>query len=614
MLVLQGLADRTAVFHPLPEGGISFLDVASQEDGKVHIVNEIDNVLDTGREPFRQWQRRLCDKLRPGMRIVGAFSASDWWDANRSEYRYGDHSRVAPRGASAPEPGHIYRIEERRGQDLLIRYARTDTRWDHDEYGNWGEQPYKNRATCTLHPDDPFILPLDLVTLPELTTYLHARTERHAYLSIIPLIKAAITALQAQADAERPFRLLLAGRIAEMGDLDVNDALAEMDALVRWWKLTNRWHRPLVGEPQVEAKAVQAICREWEARRSTPAASIHDGQIVTSIRDQVPGAICVARRRDGRYAAYQPADDGQRLWLTIHTFTATGKLSWVREWTMVPGRTLASQRDLWWTPAWQEWDHGASAAEHLTGPEQVTIVDQLRDRIAPHGTPIAVMYQPAGEYFDDGRTFMVIAWHHTPRAVDDDKLKDPGERMCTISAQWRRDSTGAPALTIGRLREAFLWHRYSSSRHSTPWRPADSAYQYRYDWRLVWSDPDQLTAVEQVSDAIATQEAVRRARSHRAWKLREFLQLALMDAEEKRLRIRFLQDHAGAEDLWKEHRETLRITHPDMRWAEDLTTWLVHQSIDLSNMTVGEAAALYGQPVHIPAELNHVRFNLHESG
>lgn len=610
MLVLQGLADRTAVFHPLPEGGVSFLDVASQESGKVRIINEIDNVLDTGRLPFRQWQRELCEQLRPGMRVAGVFNSVDWYDANRSGSRYSDHSRVTPKGADAPLTGAIYRIEERRGQNLIIRYKRTDVRWGYDTRGDYtyGPHAYKNRATCTLHPGDPFLLPLDLVTVEELTTYLHARTERHAYLSMIPLVKAAITALTEEAEAEKPFRLLLAGRIAELGDIDVSAALTQVDDLVRWWKLANRWHRPLVGDQQAEAKAVEAICREWQARQSAPAASSRDKEIVEALRDRFPDLICVAQRRDGKYAAYLPAGPEQTIWLTIHLYTATGKADRMREWTMVPGRTLASQRVLWMAPAWTEWDHAASTADHLTGPEQAAILDQLRDSIAPHGTPIAVVYRAKGEY-DDGRAFMVLAWRHKPRSINDEKLRDPGERMCTYAVQWRRDPTGTPALTAGYLGgDSFTWNRYTGTGRGTPWRPTDSAYQEDTDWRLVWSDPDQLAAVDRTNASITAYGKARREESYEVHRLRNFLQQTLVNAEEDRLRARFLEDHADAEDLWEEHRETLRITHPDMGWADKLLTWLVHSRVNITGLTVAEAAALYGQPVTIPDGLADLRF------
>ncbi len=419
MLVLQGLADRTTVFQPLPDP-VNFLDLAAQDAGQVRIVNELDLVLTTGRESFRQWQRQLMDQLRPGMRIVGAFTGQAWRDVNDGyEEQRGWHVRLHPLSAWPPRSNVIHTIEDRTrtGGGLVLRYQRDDTVADYDRWGRYiGQRSPKNRASCTLYPGDDFVLPIDLVTLDELYTYLHARTERHQYLFMVPVIKAAIAAKLGEQQAEEPFMLLLAGRIAAAHDVDVADVLDEMPDLVAWWKLTNRHQRALVtaDDPEMEGRALAAIEREWELRRRAEAGTVDtvDKARLEQLRELVPAAICIGRRRDGSYVAYEPAN-GFDIWLHETRVTKTGRPAGPRrEWVQVSPKTRAALAVLWTDGRWSKWNHNAVGRRHLTDPELAVLVETMRANAARHGTPIVVVYRESAADVDSHLAcrFEAYAW------------------------------------------------------------------------------------------------------------------------------------------------------------------------------------------------------------
>lgn len=615
MMILQGLADRTAVFHPLRPGGVNFLSVASQDEGRVRIINELDNVLTSGREPFREWQAALNAKLRPGMRIIGAFHGKGFADANHHDKdRYYRHSRLWPETAAKPSSTVVHRIEERvAGGGLRFRYARNEELWSATE----GYHEPRNRASCTVEITDDFILPFDLVTEAELHAYLHARTERHAYLSMVPVIKSAIAAKRIEAEAEAPFRLMIAGRIAAAHDVDLAEVEREMSDLVTWWKLTNRHHRPLAGDPTIEAKAIGAIEREWLARRRADGGSApRDQAAVERIRhdlaavlgdDRLP-PICVARRRDGTYVAYapEPGAPDERVWLAEHHYgkTLRGRPT-TRQWTTIPGKTLASLTVLWSTPEWQQWDHAASRQERLTGPEFADAIEAMKQRIQPDGAPIAVIYAPGSDngYIsgDYEHGFAVYAWANTPR--DNTEWARGGRRvgddMIKISAVWRRVH-GEVKLDFHRPEHQPTWERYSYTK--APWAASGDPY-YKVRPRLVWSDEEQLARANAVRAAIGEQERVDRERNDRRWAACRILQAGIEAVELQRLKDRFLEDYPGGEDLWADHPKQVDRRVPDN--VNALLGRLAHADIDMTVMTLAEAVAAdpEGQNIDIPADL-----------
>jgi hypothetical protein len=596
MLVLQGLADRTTVFYPLP-GKVNFLSLEAQDAGTVRIINEIDNVLTTGRLPFRQWQRQHLKRLRPGMRIIGAFQTRRFGYDINSEWaqKRGEHSRVSPGRASLPHDDTIYTIEERRSDGgLVFRYARTDANiWD-DELMDY--RAPKTRASCTVYPDDDFVLPFDGVSIEELRVYLEARTERHAYIEMVPVLKSAIRAKEDEAAQEAPFRTLLAGKIAERWDLDVATAEEGLGALVDWWKLGNRWHRPLVGDPAAEAKAIGAILTEWSARRQAAQQADKTWHLeaghIEAIRRNHPEVICVARRRDGKYSAFEPAEPGQKTWLTEHSYAgrANGSLSEPKtsSWKLLAHRTLHTLTVLWSTPAWTHWNHDVSAGDHLTGPELQDLTAKMVAAVESHnGDPIAVTYaEPAGWDGRGARTFFAYGWQRDADRTS--ATRDPAEVMVVICGKWKRGPGGA-ALEEWYPLHGQAWNHYRGEGFEAgrPWQGGKDAREI-----LAWSDEQQLGEVRALQHAIAERNRRDHVTAERGQQIFQGLAQRWEVAEWERQHQRFLQDYAGAEDLWEGHKKTLRVAFIDRHGRlRDAIREAVNAGVDLNELTVAQVVA-----------------------
>lgn len=592
MLVLQGLVDRTTVWQPLPGGGVNFLSVGSQDDGKVIIINELDNVLTTGRKQFREWQVEKLRALTPGQRVIGAFDSWDFRHHANDDYseKRGEHGRLHPGRSSYPSALEPHVLETVAGTDGAMTFMFDRTVWDQD---HWKERPAKTRGRCTLYPTDSWLLPFDTVTVAELEAYLNARTERHTYLTTIPIIKAAIAAKRAEAAAEAPFRLMLAGRIAAAHGLDVADVEAQIAELVDWWKLTNRWHRPLVADKGAEAKAVAAIEREWTARRTAAergsAVPYFDQRTLATLRELHPDAMCIARRRDGHYAVYLPADD-QNIWVHERRYQASGRkgLRLVRDtdWTQVPLRTLPTLTVLHAADRWARWDHRANPAEHLTVPEVDMFVAELRDGLVNRGgTPIAVTYNPAE------RLFRAYAWAAVPRSPKRmSGIADPGELMIGLTASWHRLKGGYAGLDAPTERDHPDWHRHSEGKgNPTPWRPADSVY--RTGARLVWLDDTQMPRVNQVWSDIRDREKAAGRRSDAMVAVIRAVNKRWVAYQQEHAYQRFLVDYNGATDLWEGHLKTLKFSE-NVNSTDGLHDGIVafqDEGVDLAGLTVADA-------------------------
>lgn len=432
-LILQGLADRTTVFHPMPEGGINFLDF--DHNGKSwRFVLDAEMSLGTGRKPYRDWIKDLNAQLEPGMRIVGEFSHRHFNDGDDGSNSYGYRGRIGrvhPRRAEWPKTGVLHTIKERITDGdyeggFLITYPRTREEYfprefqaDPNHPRGWGHYGVsrvpKTPASCALMASDSFIIPFDLVTEAELIEYLNARLERHAYSDMFPLLKAAIHAKRAEAEEEAPFRTMLAGVLARDNGVTVAEAEEALEDLIRWWKLANKNHRPLVGDEKSQAKAVKLIVAE-HARRIEAQRKGASSEIVQAILAQHPSAILVARKRTGRYTALVPANNDNVFVHEIEFTTKSGQEITRGEWRLMPP---LNRREKWLvvhkTERFDSWDFAAKLSEHLTEPEIERLSAQaVADK--PDGT-IAVAWHAGRQKW---HVWSFLGGLNTPEGFEDE--------------------------------------------------------------------------------------------------------------------------------------------------------------------------------------------------
>jgi hypothetical protein len=631
-LILQGLVDRTAVFHPLPVPQLSLLHPQAYDDGHVVLVSDEELALTSRRQPFRKWLAGLNAQLRPGMRVVGNFRSEAWRNANEcydgDRPRYDRHSRVHPRNASHPVSGAVYTIDRREGDWLVLAYDRTDEVWRRDVpvpdspgrvYSGLFPAPPRQRATVRISPADTFIIPVDLVTAAQCEEYLRSRTDRHLYVEMFPVLKAAIAARRAEAAAEEPMRQLLAGHIAAEHGVDIADAEAAVPDLVDWWKLANRHHRPLVTgtDPQAEARAVTAISREFAARRAA-AADDAEPATVARLRELVPEAMLVARRRDGSWLVLEPQPrevPGQpsNAWAREHAWPATlAGAHRIRDWVMPGPSRTARWRILWASPAWAAWDTAATPATHLTDPE---IGDMVAEALAaaagqaasprqPYraaraedplgGQPAAVAWQPDAR---SGGMKVTVYWLCGRRCRDHYGDGVPGAEL---GLTWKRTTGGRVATKAGRLQPR-VWTQ-------PPW-PQRAP--------LLRQDPLGMPAVTRALDDYRASQEAEIAAWRRAASLTAAITRQWSDAARETARRKFITDY-GDETLWADHSAALRFDCPHTGYRGHELPWeqavirLVRDGATLTGITVAEMASLhaarYGDAVDVPEDIAGYQF------
>lgn len=602
-LILQGLVDLSTVFAPLPAEDVSFLRGESYTSGHVRLIADAENTIGDGHEPFYDWLARLNARLSPGMRIVGAFDGNDFYRMNHGTGGYDSSDRrIRPKGASYPQTGVLYTLEKRNARQtgFTFKYQRTDEIWVRGSWeNNYRDEvrPPKTRATCEVLVSDKFILPYDLVTIEDMERYLTSRTDRHAYKHLIPLLHAAIEAKHAERAEEEPFRLLLAGVIAKNHNVSVEDAMGALPELVDWWKLANKWHRPLVaGDPKLEARATRMISAEFAARRAArergESESRSEAAALTHLQTAYPDTVLIARKRDGSYIVYTPEND-DNVFVAQHTLRAPGAKVTTKRWVL-PGAGWRKWTTLAAADRWDQWDHSASLSDHLTGPEMDTAVADLRALFDGHEAgPVMVITYLAKNQWMSERGFRVYVRGTTATRLPDPTRPLTGKahaRFHTAVAYfgWKR-TTGRRVVLDDEvhLRDQ-EWKGYKNSRDDRPWlnKGAETA---------VWTDPDAIAAVEAEFVPVVAAESHAEALRERLNTTMFALRQAWVADQERRAYERFLEDYQDP-DLWDGHKATLRFNYPYHQEDDTLThvvARLIEDGVDFDGKTAADALDLY---------------------
>lgn len=612
-LILQGLGERTAVFHPLPAEGLHFLDGSAAQRGDVIFIRDAERTMGKGDEDFDTWLRRVNGELQVGMRIVGAFHGYDGNFRRENEYerREGDnrrgHSRLSPPAASYPKDDEAHTLESRYREGFKFLYQRTDTRWgyrpnpDRPGYEMWTELEYEKRASCTIYPEDRFILAVDTTDREQMEGFLRDRLQRHHYLDMFPLLSRAIAFKRAEEEAEAPFCDLLRGELMKEG-VSADDADRAIPGLTRWWKLKNKEHRALVGKD--DAKALREIVAEHLKRKRLDETTTSP-ELLEMMQREHPNALLIARRPDGFHVVLDSEMPDENVWVRQTVYTKTGKVrkADTRSWALVP-RTVPSWRVFYEGPRWKDWNRTASRSENLTGPEIVeaaeraydllTTDDSERDHVETTGI-IAITYE-----WEDHRIEIWEAEKITvPRRPSVDYRQD---RM-----QWRRhDYRWTREGSTVKVRRHQGWYDATSVSGKEPWRPNRE-------------EPDNFAGIRRTKRTPSTRVVItedtglvdRTYRRHEQAKqlekasrvLRNLYDRITMNVIEDMEAARLQQAHDnfiaeyGDETLWEGHRKTLKESdlkfYPrdvEYLWLEKL----IDDEVDLAGKTFAEAAALAG--------------------
>ncbi|MFG2422646.1 hypothetical protein ACGFWD_26780 [Streptomyces sp. NPDC048448] len=600
-LLLQGLADRTTVLHPHPGQGLNLLDQDAIDDGRVVLVPDAEDAyaLSDGSERFTDWHKRVNAQLRPGMRVIVASRSTAFRDLayGREDYRRG-HSRLHPPTADAPSPDMVHTIEERRADGgLVIRYARADEVWT-----DRGPRPARVRASCTVRADDSFVLAYDAADPDLLRAFLRNRVDRAHYLDMVPVINAALAAKVQERAAEAPFRQMAVGMLMQDAGVRVDEAEDAVVGLVDWWKFASRVHRPLTGRgAEADAKAAREILAEFHRRRRTDHGRVPE-EVVEAVAARQSEALLIAQTHAGHLVVLTAEGDGP--YVTEHSYTRRGVPRYSREWVL-PGARPNRWTTLRSTPRWENWDRGATLAEHLSGPEREALAEQAA-RLAraefPGRRVAAVTLQG---------THAVIAWTVGSWGRADEERPATGTlEPVTVEGygfDWRRDRRQQPVAGASRPFGQRAWDQKGGRR---PWEASWGQVA-----RVLSVDSD---LVERADAAHARHQAVARRRDA----IREAARTAYRTAEtvwderqETKAYDAFLAEY-GEPSLWEGHRKTIKLapmpeppgqTPGSSRllgttWFTALTT-LIESGANLSDYTLGQALEAQ-ELTGIPAELH----------
>lgn len=559
-LILQGLIDRTEIFHPLHPAGVNFLvDPTTNRDAeKIRVILDGEGGLQSGLETFEEWRKNTNAQLRVGMQIVGAFNTSEFRHADRPNgYKNRYSVRIYPNGAEAPPAGVPLLLEKGQdGYEFKVRYPRNEEIWDNSRFET--RKP-KLKAWCHISATDEFILAYDLINAALMERFLSDRRSRRQYKELWPLMKAIWHAKRIEEASEAPFRQMLAGVLARDNGVTVAEAEIAIPDLVRWYKLANRYHRPLVlGEgpngkagmlidPDTgtyeNAKPVILITAEHKRRIKDATRGI-DESVVAMLVKQHPICIAIVRPRRGGYIVLS-AEDERNIYVREQEFNASGVEKEDRHWRLVGSR---AER---WTlvrgsERWDEWDRMADPLKNLTGPEIEAAVEYIKEQSDENLLAVT----------QDGWGGKFSAWVMEVVKFDPaHPLTQPIERrwggICDAYewSWWRKGTQGQPTFCSG---EHHLW----SEDEKMPWGTS----RWRQGSRLLWVASDaesrlldaRVLEIDSHAFASAAEELV-----NIAW---DNLSRQWVKHETERLKQEFLS--TGHAEDWEDHLSRQDIKFP----------------------------------------------------
>lgn len=316
-VLLQGLIDRSEVFHPLPMEKVNIFKMDEMGD-KVNFIYDDEALLPSGRLSFWDWHKLVNGLMKHGSRILltGYYRDTFSWKYRDEEilnrmFNTDNRRRVPP----LPNEG-IYQVELhtspendwlkedlyeklKAAGDILNEYGTREDRmiknWENDDdkrsgskssreywkeyrcdynqhyltilynpkdmvYGSWGNEKYderKKRIRFKIFHDDEFILNYDGLSLDDINFYLENRTDRPNYIKMMPILIKVKEHLLAEMEKEMDFKKLIFGAVRpKLAKLDEVMIHARIERTLEWWKYKNQIKRPITED---DAKAYRMM-------------------------------------------------------------------------------------------------------------------------------------------------------------------------------------------------------------------------------------------------------------------------------------------------------------------------------------------------------------------
>jgi len=582
-LLLQGIVDRTRVFHPLAVERVNLFD-PNPDPSVLRLMRDAENLLGTGRSPYREWRRDINARLEVGKRIV--FGGTSY-----QRYQYEDsktgYSRTVPKFVAWPERDSIYTLTNVSPDDGDFQFQ-------------FQREGVKRRATFNVCKHDEFILNFDDAKEEDIEFYLSDRGNRHHYLSSFPLLRAALRLKREEQAKEKPFIDLLARHAAAQCEIEESEARERLCVIMPWWKQKNRFSRGLTTAEKAAYKQIlqevrlrleiqankadaESVARIQTARPDWLVIAKDTGYTVTCLR-RVPGILGLVIRE-----TWSP--DGANLRATI-------------DWYM-PGSETGRWEVLAARPEWLDWPKHGRRQEYLSEPEYQQLFAETRD---------AIQTQKAD---GDWKTFVAVTASHDALYIHGVRNRDywhgKGQPEWTLKqAKWRR------LKGIARLEPWGHWatlsgtlcleptddspNQIEQNRHTPDYeksRLAALTPELRrlpftvYGHRLLWFDEAALNESRKILLKVAT----RQRRKNQRWAVVNFYEKHIEEVLKERFweheKRKYLAD-GGVVELWEDHQKTIRY-HPlelDKTDLESCLNFLVGAGIRIAGHQSGEIWAL----------------------
>lgn len=446
-LILQGTVDRTNLLSPaIPQGSLDLLGPTGLDDPRVVLVRDGAGALEDGRPGWAEFQRSRMARVQVGSRIVGDFQS---WAFHRD--RDERLERKHPKYASTPASflaHQLSRSDTVHGEPAFrFAYDRSDEVFVPSE---GGFRPPQTRASYLVLRSDRNVIPIDEVTVDEVTYYATSRRQAREYLDSLPVIRAALQVKRDEQQAQQPFLDEAARRIAHQASVPLEDAAVHAERALGRWRTATKYARPLVDLH--EPRAGEALRFVVEQSVDTVESFDADIAAVRVIREWNPRTVAISRRTNGQLEAIapEPLDNygtliPERNFATVTTYSAKQlRLTGTRHWQYLSKAAARTTRLLWAAPEWDDWrflSNRAADPAALTGPEIDQAAAELRAhpparadalcwRVGAHRTNTRVLFYAIDVVLGAKPTFLATAWsRRAGERLVASRLVDPAKAL-----------------------------------------------------------------------------------------------------------------------------------------------------------------------------------------